>query len=315
MSNGGPTCTSTDGPVSSTPTSPRPSGAEVLSESAQFRTTIQGQIASLRDVAKWLAGGVSVAAAGLIAGGALASFGSLEVGPRLWAAIVGGLFALAALGAILWRALDVLTARRLPLTAFSDNSVVPQKERKYLEGALADLFPRESANQQGRIRDFQHLEKAMQQIVTDLNGTDPDLKSKAAVDAARLNRDLLIFVPAATFEELRYRFLSLRRRVMGGGVVLVLGLTAFVWAVNPPKDPTLLARPQLFNMTVDPLDKGAIDKSWGNTACTRRPTLDVLVIRRFTSGLEDVVTVPTTTCPESVRLQREGGRLLTADGR
>ena len=272
-------------------------------------------MASLRDVAKWLAGGVSVAAAGLIAGGALASFGSLEAGPRLWAAIVGGLFALAALGAILWRALDVLTARRLPLTAFSDDSVVPQKERRHLEEALADLFPRESADRKDRILDFQHLAQKMQQIVTNLNGTDRELQSQAAADAARLNRDLLIFVPAATFEELRYRFLSLRRLVMGGGVVLVLGLTAFVWAVNPPKDPSLLVRPQLFNMPVDPLDKGAIDKSWGNTACINRPALDVLVVRRYTSGLEDVVTVPTATCPESVRLLRAGGRLLAADGR
>ena len=289
------------------------SSPDPLNEVAQFRTSIQGQMASLRDTAKWLAGGVSVAAAGLVAGGALASFGSLASGKRMGVAIAGGLVALIALGAILSRALDVLTARRLPLSAFFNEQVVPRSEREVLQKALADLFPQLAADGAKRIENFPTLEREMANVREAVNSDDPAIQRQGVADAAQLNQDLAFFVPAATFEELRYRFLSLRRRVLAGGTCVILGLAAFVWAVNPPKDPALLGRPTLLTVAVDPADQGALDKGWVNSACAKQTSLAVLVVRRHASGVEDLVTVPTAVCQESVRLERREGRLFTSD--
>jgi hypothetical protein len=289
------------------------SSVDPLDEAGQFRATLQAQTSSLRDTAKWLASGVFVAAAGMVAGGALASFGSLETALRIGIAICGGAGAMLALGVILHRALDVLTPRLLPLYSFADPKIVPPRERTYLETTLAELFPLNSAMTTTRITHFKDLNERMAAVRHDINSQDTAIQQQAALDAVQINTDLAIFVPAATFEELRYRFIGLRRRVMVAGSVVIFGLALFVWAVNPPKTGELLSRPTLEKMAINALDRGSIDKMWQGSGCGQQSSLTALVIRRRDSGVEDIVTMPSGNCQESIRLQRRRDRLLPPD--
>jgi hypothetical protein len=283
------------------------------SEAVTFRANIQAQIASLRDTAKWMAGGVAIAASGIVAGGALVGVGSLDAVPRVIVAVVGAAIGLASLGAVLSQALDVLAARRLPLSAFSDERIIRSGEREYLESVLADLFPPDPGVPGQRIQGFSALAERMDAIRRSYQSPDQEVKESAAREAKQLNGVLSILVPAATFEELRYRFLILKRRVLLGGLCLTLGLTAFVWAANPPKDPALLKKPSVVTIAVDKRDQAAIDKVWSSDTCRGRSSIEGLVVRRHDSGSDDVVTIPADKCQDSVRLEYRANRLFAPE--
>jgi hypothetical protein len=182
-------------------------------EATAYHAQVTGAINSLRDTAKWISGGVAVAAGGVLAGSALNGLGSVQPIWRLALAIAGAFIGLVALGLVLWRAIDVLAPRRLSLTSLSDPRVVPGTTAREIETDLAMMFPSDVGGQHGRISSFAALRAAMQQITVRLHGPSGADKDAARAEAQKINASLEFLLPAATFEELRLRFLAVRRAV------------------------------------------------------------------------------------------------------
>jgi len=85
-------------------------------------------IAILRDTAKWIVGGVAVAAGGVIAGSALTSLGSLGLEPRLLVAFCAAVLGFAALASLLWIAIDVLAPRTYEIHALLRGETIATRD-------------------------------------------------------------------------------------------------------------------------------------------------------------------------------------------
>jgi hypothetical protein len=282
-------------------------------EVASFRADLGNATNGLRDTAKWISGGAAVAAGGVLAGSALTGLGSVEPLWRLLLAIAGALAGLGALGLILWRAVDVLAPRRLPLSAFLDPRIVPLKVRQVIETDLARMFPRGVGKYTGSVPSFAALQEVMNTLTERLHSTDKSQKAAAQKAAAQVEVDKILkaldfLLPAATFEELRLRFLKVKDAVFIGGAAAVIGFGVYAWAASPPKEPTLLKSPVFRTIKVDPLDLQILKTKWTDAKCVN-VDLPIIELRIWLSGISDVVTVPSSSSCPPLLLQLRVGRL------
>jgi hypothetical protein len=210
--------------------SPEPASAQALAAAAQ----------SLRDTAKWFAGGVAATAATVFAGTSLTSLGSLdpvEDFGRLAMAGAGLLVGFMGLGRILGRTVEVLRIRSLTMREISESGerdVV--KMRETLEARYKPRFPRtvnSIANYVALVDD------AREGRILKVQGTDgPDpadaILEAAARDEAMLRADGGFLMVSAAFERM---MVTVRR----GAIVAIVGFTVFAWAANPKADASAAA--------------------------------------------------------------------------
>lgn len=247
----------------------------------------------------------------MLAGSTLSGFGSVEPIWRLILAIAGALAGLVALGSIFWRSVDVVAPRRFPLRALADDRIVPLRVRRRIEAEVARLFPRGVGGYEDAVPGFAELQVAIDTAEERLRRPDsPDNEEKkeaARVELKRIADALVLLLKAASFEELRLRFLKLKDAVFIGGFIAAIGFGAFAWAISPPREPGLLKPPFFRTIKVDPQDLKLLKDEWTDPKCLT-VELELIEIRIRPSGISDVVTVPNNTCPP-VLFELHMGRL------
>ncbi|TGX56031.1 hypothetical protein E5A73_02665 [Sphingomonas gei] len=190
-------------------------------------------VASLRDTAKWLVGGVTATAVGIFAGSSLTNLGSLDLqthASRLGLAIAGVVVGFAGLALVLTKAIAVLTVESVDFPGLTEakrgalKRTVDKLEKRYkglLPGSAVDLA-------ELRAKAEQH-EK----------GTTDEDKAFMA--------EFLAFLPAlmgeGSFLYVRYKFDALVWALYLGTPLALAGFGVYAWAANPPEDKPPPAKP------------------------------------------------------------------------
>ena len=243
--------------------------------------------ALLSSSSKWLIAALGAIGAVLVAGSQLSSLGSLPLGPRFTAALVG--LALGLVGVIwaIWRVLDVLAPRRYTISELSaewvrSGAVADEGVRgwwKRYRHPVPDWFARNSehlAGQDSPKELLKHWKKSEEK-------RRPD--RQAALEA--INN----MVALATYTRARVAFARMKPALALAMLMAAAGISVFAWAANPPeKSPATLRNADLSgtdltgvslagadltgtNLTGANL-KGAVmkdailkDVTWSNTTC------------------------------------------------
>jgi hypothetical protein len=243
---------------------------------------------SLRETAKWITGGVALAAAGVITGTSLSSLGALGLGWRLIAAIVVVTIGILGLAYLFNAALEVI----VPLD-YSLQQIASMKNNK-IEESVKPLLEREHQN----LKDFCNY-----------------LRHPENIDGKSLSEEELIslhekrrFVEAEAYSQLRLLLFSrLKIKTFIATPIIVAAFVAFSWAANPAK---LHQVPVLEKgVEVNARDVAMLRHALG-AACVDMQ-LRVIVLGEWLSGAQDVVTVPSPSCPP-VRLRLDHGRFSQA---
>jgi hypothetical protein len=265
-------------------------------------------VSSLRDTAKWIIGGIAIAAGGAVAGPALTSFGSLRLEPRLLVAGCGGLIGVAALAFLLWMAMDVLT----PVTF--GRSVLRKEEFKPILSRIKETLP-------PHYPQIEEIELNYEELAAEYAVETKEWKRAPHRDSTKLDEigrnlgesALIIgfILSGVRFEHYLMKFSKLKRWLVGLGPLAVLSFWVFAWAANPPKEDAWSVVPLVEDVDVNRSDEQALRKAMSDPACVGRQ-ISVLVLRERRSGSQDVVTVPRTGCAP-IRLRLDHGRLAPDD--
>lgn len=203
-----------------------------LSESAAARV-------SLRDTAKWIAGGVAVTAAGVLTGASLTNLGALdstaELG-RLVCAVLGAAIALFSLGWLMRAVLDVLTIEGLSLQRIAEAEGAERADPGVLSvaGMLVDRhrknFPVEAENLTGLLGEFDKVEaRSRDAKISAERAAVAAENAVVAADFSAMLRD------DAAFLWVRLQFDRMVKRLPYATFFTALGLLLFAWGANPGK--------------------------------------------------------------------------------
>jgi hypothetical protein len=132
------------------------------------------------------------------------------------------------------------------------------------------------------------------------------LKGIEAVTFNLLKRRLAVIAKLA-MQELHFQRLT--HRTFTVTPLIAIAFLVFAWAANPPKvlDVPTMEKP----LQVDAADRPLLGKIFPGAAACSGPTLHVIVLGEWPSGVQDVVTVPSQGCPP-VRLRLDHGRISAA---
>lgn len=289
--------------------------ADEQKASEEQKPTLQTASDRIRETAKWLVLALAALGGVLTAGMQLSSLGSLPPSsPRWTAAVWGGIAAVAGAGLILGLAVWVATT---PLTTFA--TVVAKAGRGDLRPELEDPILLQEFSS---VKDlYNHLHDAVhalsataaERLELAVNGTPdaaPNAPANAAINEANVRvglqdeelgrlysiaRDV---TDMASYYRLTWRWNLASVGIALGGLATVVGVTFFIWAINPPADakasaasPAVLSAVSSGTLTLTPAGKAAITSS-EDPACARKPTLSVLVLGDTQSGPDILVQEP-----------------------
>lgn len=237
---------------------------------------------SLRETAKWTVGGLAAVAAAVIAGSPLTGLGSLDLGWRLFLAILGAVVGFVALGYVVWHSIDLMMARALTFDGIVKNRDISSDRQAALNAELAHQFPNGMAT-------FQDIDKHVACLKMQRKAADATQIEEINRSLEQLTQESTDLVYAFGFEEIRERFLRLRRRMAYCAFVIMLGFGLFAWAANPPKDRAYeLSSPYVHTLTPNPDDLTGLRVKLTD-ACLQDP-LQILVLHERASGnLEGVL--------------------------
>ena len=264
----------------------------------------RGATANLRETAKWLIGGLVTTAVAVLAGSPLTGFGALEVGWRLWVAVGGALAAYLLLGRLLWLALQVVVADSITIAQLAEAERRGEAAPKRIAGRLRPRLPAGATT-------FREVTDRHRDLRTAAERGDPGALEVYTAFAA----DLRALGPQVGVEYKLDRFNLLRRRLFLEMPGVILGVTAFAWAANPPPPPQVLSGvPTRTSFQLDRDEALALAPAV-SPACYR-PTLsgglagEGIVLVQL-EGRTEIVTLPPGDC-QPVRLARQNGRWFLA---
>jgi hypothetical protein len=262
----------------------------------------------LRAVAKWVVGGVTAAAAGIIVGTPFTSLSALAWGPTLWSALAAGAVVLCALGLLMWHALNVIAPSSYSLPEVVLQHKIPRRRLAIIERRLRNSLPHGETTLRGYVEHgIGYAQKAARP------GACPRVKQLAE----DYRRELPYITSSVIYENLLLLFAGLKRRLVLTVLVLAIAVVTYARLANPRESTAV--RPYLKQVRVSPDDYAALRGSFSPPECLTQP-LQVIVLAEHASGAQDVVTtaapVPrawngTTVWGNClpVRLRLDGGRL------
>lgn len=191
-----------------------------------FQTETEAAASSVREVSKWIIGGVAIAVGGVVGGASLTSMGSLGWGWRLQLAAGSACVGLALLGYLLWFALGVISPRSYSLEDIANGKDMIPRRRKLVDARVRGLFPGSETSIVLFANEGMRLHKEAGE-----SGA-----SKVTIERSRTYDRAAEFVLAsAKYEHLLILFAELRRRVFIITPLIALCFGVFAWAANPPK--------------------------------------------------------------------------------
>jgi len=260
---------------------------------------------SLRDTARWIISGIAVATVGVIAGTSLSSLGALgpALGPecRLFVACLAAAVGIAGLGVLFAYALGVIDPPTLTLREVADGTQIPADWRKKIETSLKPLLLLASLQTAHTLKTFSKYSMAP----TNPDGSALRSDEKLSFSEARRLIDLTISADVR-----QYSFARLKRRTILITPIITAASVMYAWAANPAKDDPRVVPVLEKVVEVAQSDTVRLEKILGTPACAG-PKLDVIVLSEWRSGAQNVVTVPTSSCPP-VRLVLDQGRFSPA---
>lgn len=248
---------------------------------------------SLRDTAKWIIGGIAVAAGGIIAGTSLSSLGALGFNGRFFAAIGCAVVAYGMLGFLFVSALAVIAPRDHTLQEIAEGADLPKGWRGRIENKIQPLLPRGIAT----LQDFNDF--AAQPV-------DPHGRPLTGEPLVVFNMVRRLVGARATSAERELQFRRLQRLAFALTPLIAVACIGFSVAVNPPKQELRKVPAVEKAVDVHQADAAMLRTALGNAACVG-PKLQVVVLGEWPSGVQDVVTVPSASCPP-LRLRLDQGR-------
>jgi hypothetical protein len=245
---------------------------------------------SFRETAKWITGGVALAAAGVITGASLSSLGALGLGGRLLAAISAVTVGVLGLGYLFNAALHVILPLDYTLQQIADmdNEKIEAAVKPLLDGSMSNL------------KDFCNFLR---------NPKNSDGSSLSPEGKIALHERRRFVEAAADFELQRQLFIKLKNKTFPSAPIIVAVFLVFAWAANPAK---LSQVPVLEeSVEINQADVAILQNALGGSACVGGK-LGVIVLGEWPSGVQDVVTVPSPSC-HPVRLRLDHGRFSRAN--
>jgi hypothetical protein len=183
---------------------------------------------TIRNVARWVVGGVMVAAGGVIAGSSLTSMGSLSWGWRLQLAAAASAIGLCLLLYLMWSALDVITPRSYSVDGILNGKDITPRRLKIIDARVKGFFP-------SGVKTFQEFVETGMKLIGE---SKEEGASPAVVQKAEEYDGAAPFVKASMiYEHLLVLFAELRLRVVIVTPLIALSFGVFAWAANPPRIP------------------------------------------------------------------------------
>ncbi len=186
-------------------------------------------VSVLRDGAKWIIGGVAIAAGGVIAGSTLTSLGSLGLEWRLLVAICGAAVGFVGLLRLLASATDLLEPRTYDWRAILlRGETISACDRSRILGKVQAEMP-------SWLPPLQQVAEALAKPPNALpldRGREEMVHTKRTVFSGALENA----VARIAFEHNRTMFQALKRRLFVWTPFIAIGFGIFAWAANPPKD-------------------------------------------------------------------------------
>jgi ABC-type xylose transport system permease subunit len=249
---------------------------------------------TLQDTAKWIISGIAVAAAGVIAGASLSSLAALAFAPRFYVAVGTAALGYLGLGFIFRAALEVIAPRDHSLQDIADGKGISGNWQSEIEEKVQPLlFPARIKT----LKEFCDYAAAP---------TDEGGNALAGSDLVTFNlaRRLVEAKAKAAERELKFRRLTQRAFVVTPLVAIVF--IAFGVAAFPTKEELHAVPAMQKSVEVAQSDVPVLRAAFANPACVSK-TLQVIVLGEWPSGVQDVVTVPSPSCPP-VRLRLDHSR-------
>ena len=252
----------------------------------------------VRTVAKWIVGGVTGTAVGVIAGSLLTSLGALGWEIRLLIAVLGALTGFVTLGFLLWFSLGVITPRSYSMPGIVAGKDIKPRRLKKIEPTVRQLFPEGITSLEQFTETGLRHAKAVH---------EPGASTNTKLKDAEFRHKMHLIRSALIYQHLLLLFNELKHWIFGLTPVIALAFGFYAWAVGPHPDTTL--KPYVKSIPVAPQDAAGLATALSAADCTKNPTaVDVIVTGERASGAEDVITVPKGNCPP-LRLRLDGGRL------
>jgi hypothetical protein len=263
---------------------------------AEIERQAESTGASLRDTAKWIVSGIAVATAGVIAGASLSSLGALGFDLRLLVAIAMAVIGYSSLGYLFAAALAVIVPRDYTLRDIAEDRGRPAGWKERIEEKLKPLPG-----------GFSTLIDFCDYADNPKIGSDGQPLS----DDALRNFNLALRGVRATAKAVEHdlQFRRLKRRTFVTTPFIAAAFIAYSWAANPAKEQDVPTMEKTIDM--NPGDLPLLRKLYSGTPACVTPTLQVIVLGEWPSGVQDVVTVPSPSCPP-VRLRLDQGRISAA---
>ncbi|GAB2619673.1 hypothetical protein [Pseudactinotalea suaedae] len=271
---------------------------------AETRNDLSGARDRIRESAKWLTASVGAVAAVLVAGTQLSSIGSLALGStRFWVVVVGGLLALAGVGAVLWSTIAALTAPAVGLHALTGAKPPPG-----VEDALADPYLLAGrADAAALAADYRDAIAARAQAFRE-HYADPDdqaLRTAAQIaDADVTHLDGLVgtLLDVTAYQALAQQWRRSRTTLVAGAAVAAIGISMVAWAANPPEggaagsaaSPAVLTAPEEATLQLTDAGRAALSEKLG-PSCDLDGSLEALVLDMGDAGADVVVTADDCT--------------------
>jgi hypothetical protein len=252
----------------------------------------------VRAVAKWIVGGITGTAVGVIAGSLLTSLGALGWEVRLL--VAGGAAALgfAMLGFLLWFALGVITPRSYSMPSIAAGKDITPRRLRRIEPAVANLLPTGITSLEKFVTEGLRLAREASRP-----GATDDVKRQNA----EYRRKMHLIRSSLIYEHLLLLFGELKNRVFALTPLIALAFGIFAWAAGPHAATSM--KPYVKHVTVASEDVAALSGILSASDCPKKlGVIDVVVLSERSSGAEDVITTAQGNCPP-VRLRLDGGRL------
>jgi flagellar motor protein MotB len=182
---------------------------------------------AVRNIAKWVVGGVAALAGGVIAGASLTSMGALSWGWRLQLAAGALAAGLCLLGYLMWFALEVITPHSYSMVGIAKGKDIKRRRLKTIEEKVKGIFPEGIRTTQGFTETGMRLGREAEKP-----GASSEVVQKA--EEYRNKRELVR--TSIIYENQLLLFSELRLRVFVIAPLIAFCFGVFAWAANPPKD-------------------------------------------------------------------------------
>lgn len=290
-------------------------------------------ITALRTTSTWMIGAFSAIGALLVAGLKLSDLGNLATDEaRFWVAIAAFVIGFIAVGVIIWFHVSVITPRSLTvskLTAMEQKSEYPAT---YVHEADILGPYRKVSDVDDRLKTQRANQERWIALVAQRDAATGNARDRFDTELARL-RTVLVqgaaelypierrMLAVGLYAVIWQRFRWARNAMLAAGLVIAAAIAVFAWAAAKPA-PAPAAAPE-FRVPVTAhltLTSAGRTTLQGVLAPSCLAQVDhgapiPVIVLSSEAGTDDVVVVPTTACPDPVRLtirQPTDGRVVAA---